>query len=371
MGRRRPAGLGSPRRRTSVVIRGGQLGRAAHAGAADAAVAVRHLVQVLLVVVLGVVERRGLADLGRDGAVARGVQRLLVGLARRLEGGLLLGRRPVRRASGTACRCRCPGGSPGSGRGTPRTSRAASRRTPWPGRRPPAPPRCDRCGPSRSRRTSGAGCVPPGSRRPSSGRPRSARRSAPHPRSSPWRSRRPRGRRARGPRAGCRARRGWWAREGAVRAAGEGLVGADHLALGAAEEHVCYLQCPTTVHTTAVFRHPEPRSVAYLPRRPTPADSLAYMSEQQPGFETLRIHAGQEPDPTTGAVVPADLPGVDLQAGRRGRAARRLRVLPQRQPDAHGARGVPGRDRARPARAGVRQRPRRRGHAAADGVQAR
>ena len=28
------------------------------------------------------------------------------------------------------------------------------------------------------------------------------------------------------------------------------------------------------------------------------------MSEQQPGFETLAIHAGQEPDPTTGAVVP-------------------------------------------------------------------
>jgi hypothetical protein len=38
-------------------------------------------VQVLLVVVLGVVERRGLADLGGDGAVAGRVQLVLVGVA--------------------------------------------------------------------------------------------------------------------------------------------------------------------------------------------------------------------------------------------------------------------------------------------------
>src|SRR5580692_6040299 len=44
--------------------------RAAHAGAVVGAVAVRHLVQVLLVVVLGEVELAGRNDLGRDLAVA-------------------------------------------------------------------------------------------------------------------------------------------------------------------------------------------------------------------------------------------------------------------------------------------------------------
>src|SRR5690349_15603207 len=34
-----------------------------------------------------------------------------------------------------------------------------------------------------------------------------------------------------------------------------------------------------------------------------PEASLGAVTEQ-PGFETLAIHAGQEPDPTTGAVVP-------------------------------------------------------------------
>src|SRR5690349_24487672 len=53
--------------------------RAGDAGAAEAAVAVRHLVEVLLVVVLGVVERAGLGDLGRDLAEALGRQLLLVG----------------------------------------------------------------------------------------------------------------------------------------------------------------------------------------------------------------------------------------------------------------------------------------------------
>src|SRR5664279_3941596 len=45
--------------------------RAGDAGAAEPAVAVRHLREVLLVVVLGVVERPRRGDLGRDLAVAR------------------------------------------------------------------------------------------------------------------------------------------------------------------------------------------------------------------------------------------------------------------------------------------------------------
>ena len=40
------------------------------------------------------------------------------------------------------------------------------------------------------------------------------------------------------------------------------------------------------------------------------------------GFETLAIHAGQEPDPHDWCRRPADLPGLHLQAGRCRRAAR-------------------------------------------------
>ena len=45
-----------------------------------------------------------------------------------------------------------------------------------------------------------------------------------------------------------------------------------------------------------------------LPRPPLPrSDTLARMSQQhrdKAGFETRAIHAGYEPDPTTGAVIP-------------------------------------------------------------------
>src|SRR5262245_23989760 len=56
--------------------------RAGDARAADTAVALRVLGQVLLVIVLGEVERRGGGDLGRDLAEALGRQRLLIGLQR-------------------------------------------------------------------------------------------------------------------------------------------------------------------------------------------------------------------------------------------------------------------------------------------------
>src|SRR5690606_18439780 len=76
--------------------------RAAHTGAADAAVAHRVLLQVLLVVGLGGVEGAvvGRQDLGGDGAVAGGGQDALEGAPGGLGGALLLGgvgvdRRPV------------------------------------------------------------------------------------------------------------------------------------------------------------------------------------------------------------------------------------------------------------------------------------
>src|SRR4051794_6356015 len=66
--------------------------RAAQPRAAQTTVAVRHLGQVLLVVVLGEIELRRVDNLGGDGAVAVGREHLLVG---RLGGlrGAALGRR--------------------------------------------------------------------------------------------------------------------------------------------------------------------------------------------------------------------------------------------------------------------------------------
>src|SRR5216683_2124086 len=62
----------------AVPIRNGHRGRAGHAGAADPAVAARILRQVLLVVVLGVIERRLVGDLGGDLAMAGFRERALV-----------------------------------------------------------------------------------------------------------------------------------------------------------------------------------------------------------------------------------------------------------------------------------------------------
>src|SRR3954447_13786467 len=60
------------RGRGSVIGRAGYSDGSAHARAADAAVTVRVLGEVLLVIVLGVVELSGVGDLGRDLAVAAG-----------------------------------------------------------------------------------------------------------------------------------------------------------------------------------------------------------------------------------------------------------------------------------------------------------
>ena len=64
---------------------------------------------------------------------------------------------------------------------------------------------------------------------------------------------------------------------------------------------------------------------------------------------------------------PADLPGLDVQARRCGRPARRVRVLPLGQPHPSRAGGVPRRARGGLTRVRVRLRAGRRGHAAARG----
>src|SRR5262249_19712401 len=66
--------------------------RARHAGATNAAVAPRVLGQVLLVIVLGVIERGRVEDLGGDPAVAPLRQHPLVGIARGLGEPALLRR---------------------------------------------------------------------------------------------------------------------------------------------------------------------------------------------------------------------------------------------------------------------------------------
>ena len=68
---------------------------------------------------------------------------------------------------------------------------------------------------------------------------------------------------------------------------------------------------------------------------------------------------------------PADLRDQHLQAGRRGRPARRLRVQPLRQPDPHRARGQHRGAGGGRARLRVRLRPGRRGHPGPRAVPAR
>src|SRR5262245_17087688 len=96
-------GWGSPsgRRRSTIwrlttrscralLVGGGESDRAGHVCPTQTAVPVGHLVQVLLVVVLGVVEGTGRRDLGGDVAVPRGAQLLLEHLPGGFGRGLLL-----------------------------------------------------------------------------------------------------------------------------------------------------------------------------------------------------------------------------------------------------------------------------------------
>src|SRR5580658_5436577 len=69
--------------------------RAAHAGAAEAAIAVGIFRQILLVIALGEIERWGVADFGGDRPHPFGRERLGVGYFRRFGGGALLRRKRV------------------------------------------------------------------------------------------------------------------------------------------------------------------------------------------------------------------------------------------------------------------------------------
>ena len=61
----------------------------------------------------------------------------------------------------------------------------------------------------------------------------------------------------------------------------------------------------------------------------TVASRLACAGHDAYGFETLAIHAGQEPGPADRRGGPADLPDLHLRAGRRRRAPAGLRVQPR------------------------------------------
>ena len=78
---------------------------------------------------------------------------------------------------------------------------------------------------------------------------------------------------------------------------------------------------------------PGPTSSSSWPRAPPGPPSR----DVRPGFETLAIHAGQEPEPADRSGGDADLPDVNLRPDGGGTAPG-LRVQPQRQPDPIGAR---------------------------------
>src|SRR3984957_13188031 len=69
--------------------------RAADAGAAEAAIAMGILRQILLVIILGEIKRRRLADFGGDRAHPFGRERLGVGGLGRFRGGVLLRRERI------------------------------------------------------------------------------------------------------------------------------------------------------------------------------------------------------------------------------------------------------------------------------------
>ena len=82
---------------------------------------------------------------------------------------------------------------------------------------------------------------------------------------------------------------------------------------------------------SAARTDPEPFPWRGSPTRaaqPLRSDGDCRSTRQKSGFETRAIHAGYEPDPTTGAVIPPIYATSHLQAGRRRRPARRLRVQP-------------------------------------------
>ena len=84
------------------------------------------------------------------------------------------------------------------------------------------------------------------------------------------------------------------------------------------------------------------------------------MSSRDLGFETRAIHAGQEPDPTTGAVVPPISLATTFAQEAVGKH-RGYEYARSGNPTRERARGLPRVARRRGPRARVRERPRRRG----------
>ena len=120
-------------------------------------------------------------------------------------------------------------------------------------------------------------------------------------------------------------------------------------------------------------RHPPGRCLGVTVSAASPGTLTATRSGSRPESSRRLRHPG---DPRRPGARPghrrgrrADPPDLDVRAGRRRRAARRLRVQPQRQPDPHRARGVRSpRSRSGTRGLGVRVRAGRRGHAAAHGL---
>ncbi len=89
------------------------------------------------------------------------------------------------------------------------------------------------------------------------------------------------------------------------------------------------------------------------------------------GFETLAIHAGQEPDQLTGAVVPPIYQVSTFKQDGVGGLRGGLRVRQDGQPHQGSARRMPRRAGRRDAGAGLRLRDGRRGLPAANGLPSR
>ena len=83
---------------------------------------------------------------------------------------------------------------------------------------------------------------------------------------------------------------------------------------------------------------------------------------QKSGFETRAIHAGYEPDPTTGAVIPPIYATSTYKQDGVGGLRGGYEYSRTRQPDPHRARGRARGARGGRARVRVRLRPGRRGH---------
>ena len=123
----------------------------------------------------------------------------------------------------------------------------------------------------------------------------------------------------------------------------------------------------------ALLVHEDGKPVGVLTRQDLLGhlDGRARRSAPMSGFNTRAIHAGQEPDPATGAVnVPVHLSTTFKQDGVGGLRGG-YEYSRSGQPDPDGPAGGAGRPRAGQHGAGLRLRPGRRGHPAPHRLRAR